>query len=95
LRSALAVALAIAALAGCGGGEEDERGYPEEAVATFVTTCSAQPGASRAACRCMIDRLQATMPYDEFRAADEAAREDREPTRAATAKLRAAADRCR
>jgi hypothetical protein len=35
------------------------------------------------------------MPYDEFVAADKAAREHREPTAAATAKLQAAADRCR
>lgn len=93
MRSALAVAAAITVLAACGGDDDD--GYPEKSVSAFVTTCSKQPGASREACSCMIERLQATMTYDEFLAADEAARQDREPTAASAAKLRAAADRCR
>jgi hypothetical protein len=95
LRSALAVAAAATALAGCGGGDDDKSGYPDKAVETFVSSCSKQPGASEEACRCVIDRLQVTMSYDEFVAADKAAREHREPTAASTAKLQAAADRCR
>jgi hypothetical protein len=43
----------------------------------------------------VIVRLQVTMSYDEFVAADNAAREHRGPTAASTAKLQAAADRCR
>lgn len=95
MRSALGVAAAAFALAGCGGGGDEKSGYPDEAVETFVASCSKQPGASKEACRCVIDRLQVTMPYDEFVAADKAARENREPAAKSTAKLQAAADRCR
>jgi hypothetical protein len=91
----LAVAAAAVALAGCGGGGETKSGYPDKAVKTFVASCSKQPGASQEACRCVIDRLQVTMPYDEFVAADKAARENREPKAASTAKLAAAAKGCR
>lgn len=94
MRSALAAAVAVAALAGCGGGD-DESAYPEKSVKAFVDTCSKQPGASRAACRCMIERLQETMSYAEFVAADNAARQGGEPNARAAAKLEAAADRCR
>jgi hypothetical protein len=94
LRSALAVAAAAALLAGCGG-EDNESGYPDKSVETFVGTCKKQPGSSEAACRCVIERLQVTMPYDEFVAADKALRENREPAAKSTAKLQAAADRCR
>lgn len=94
MRSALAVAAAVAALAACGGGDEDNA-YPKKSVELFVNTCSKQEGSTREACRCMIDRLQATMTYTEFVAADNAARQGGEPSAGAAAKLEAAADRCR
>jgi hypothetical protein len=43
----------------------------------------------------MIERLQETMSYAEFVAADNAARQGGEPNARAAAKLEAAADRCR
>jgi hypothetical protein len=91
---AAVAALTLALAAGCGGGD-DERGYPAKSVEAFVATCSKQNGVSEEACRCVIERLQETMSYDEFVAADEAARENREPTAASSAKLEAAADSCR
>jgi hypothetical protein len=87
-------ALVLALAAGCGGGDH-ESGYPKESVDAFVTTCSKQNGVSEEACRCVIGRLQKLMSYDEFVAADRAAREGREPAPASSAKLEAAADGCR
>lgn len=85
----------MAALAGCGGaGDEEERGYPDEAVASFVAECSRQPNASESACRCVIERLQVSMPYEEFARADEALRAERSPDEAALEKLQAAAGGC-
>jgi hypothetical protein len=94
LRSTLAVAATAALVAGCGG-KDDEGGYPDKAISNFVATCAKQPGSSEDACRCVIERLQITMPYDEFVATDEALREQREPAATSTAKLRAAAAGCR
>jgi hypothetical protein len=95
MRSGAAIAaLGLALAAGCGG-RDDESGYPKQSVEAFVTTCSKQSGVSAKACRCVIARLQKVMSYDEFVAADKAAREGREPTAASSAKLEAAADGCR
>jgi hypothetical protein len=91
---AVAIAALVLALAGCGGGDE-ESGYPKKSIDAFVATCSNQNGVSEEACRCVIGRLQKSMSYDEFVAADKATREGREPSAAASAKLEAAADGCR
>ena len=102
MRSALAATALVVVLAGCNGGdgatpetETGPAGYPQEAVANFVSECRAQPGATEAACRCVIDELQRTMPYEEFREADEALLEEREPDEAALEKLTEAAEACR
>jgi hypothetical protein len=93
LRSALAAAALVAALAGCGGGSDEN--YTKESVDRFVKACSKPADSSEAACRCVIERLQVTMPYDEFVAYDDALRNNRKPRASSVAKLRAAADRCR
>jgi hypothetical protein len=93
LRSALALALLVAALVGCGG-DDDEAAYPDEAVESFVSECRKQPNATEAACRCVIERLQVSMPYDEFERVDAALREERGPEQASLEKLQAAARGC-
>jgi hypothetical protein len=95
MRSGVAIAALVLALAAGCGGDDKENGYPKESVDAFVATCSKQNGVSEEACRCMIGRLQKLMTYEEFVAADKAAREGREPTAASSVKLEAAADGCR
>ena len=94
-RLAVLFALACAlGTAGCGGGG-DENGYPDAAVDNFVDSCTEQQGATEEACRCVIDRLQATMPYEEFEETDKALREKRQPDAAAQRKLTRAVQKCR
>jgi hypothetical protein len=63
--------LAAAFAAGCGGGGSD---YPDEAVQSFMRTCEAQAGATESSCRCVLDNLQETMSYEEFKRVDTAIR---------------------
>jgi hypothetical protein len=84
--------IAVAGLGGCGG--DDGSTYPDEAVEAFVSECRAQPKASEASCRCVIERLQVSMPYEEFARADDALRDERAPEKASIEKLEAAAEAC-
>ena len=93
MRSPIALALLVAALAGCGG-DDDQEDYPDEAIASFVSECRTQPGASESSCRCVIERLQVSMPYEEFARADEALREERAPDDSSVTKLQTAAEAC-
>ena len=93
MRHALAIAVvAIALGAGCGGGDEE---YPDEAVENFVDSCKSQEGATEEACRCVIERLKKTMPYEEFEDADRAVREEKPMKPESRAKLERAASQCR
>ena len=92
MRSAVALSFAVVGLAACGGGGED--GYPQESVDAFVSECRAQPNTTQRQCRCVVERLQETMPYEEFARADKALKENREPDAASLAKLRAAIEAC-
>ena len=89
----IAVVLALA-LAACGGGNGEE-GYPEEAVSNFMNSCTAQQGATEAACRCVINELERTMPFEEFEETDKALREKRRPAAASQQKLTRAVQKCR
>ena len=91
MRRALALAL-LAVAAGCGG--EEDRGYPDEAVETFVAECRRQANASESSCRCVIEQLQVSMPYEEFEHADEALRANRAPAASSVGKLETAAKAC-
>jgi hypothetical protein len=91
------VALAVAGLAACGGGgggRGGEHGYPEESIDAFVQECTVQPNTGERQCRCVVERLQETMPYEEFARADAALQENRQPAGASLAKLRAAVTAC-
>jgi hypothetical protein len=92
LRSAVALSFTVVGLAACGGGGED--GYPQESVEAFVRECRAQPNTTERQCSCVVERLQETMPYDEFAQADKALKENREPDASSLAKLRAAITAC-
>lgn len=94
MRSALALAGVAAVLAGCGGGSDENAGYPSEAVDRFVAECRREPGATADTCRCVIARLQETMPYAEFERADAALERGDEADAASIEKLRAAVAGC-
>ena len=93
------VALALVALAtmlaGCTTDQDDsnKEKYPTEAKQNFVDACvnsASQAGggdkkAQRSTCECVIEKLEATLPYDRkdpdvnsFKDADEAIREGKE-----------------
>lgn len=92
MRSGVALALAVAGLVSCGGNGED--GYPQESIDAFVQECAAQPNTAERQCRCVVERLEATMPYEEFARADAALNENRQPAPASLEKLRAAVTAC-
>ena len=92
MRSAVALSFTVVGLAACGGGGED--GYPQESVDAFVRECNAQPNTSERQCSCVVERLQETMPFDEFARADKALKENQEPDAASLTKLRAAIEAC-
>ena len=84
------------ALVGCGAGSDDDAGYPDEAVETFVSECQkAQEDTTEEACRCVIEHLQKTMPYEEFKRADAALKENEPVDEGSLVKLRTAAENCR
>ena len=91
--SRVALLLVALALAGCGNGGDE--GYPDQAEDNFVSSCVKQEGATKAACECVIERLQKTMPYEEFEALDTALREQKDPAPASERKLRDAVEACR
>ena len=92
MRSGLAVAFAVLGLAGCGAGSDD--GYPQESIDAFVKECAAQPNTVERQCRCVIERLQETLPYEQFALLDDALKENRRPDKASIGKLRAAVTAC-
>ena len=92
MRSGVALSFAVVGLAACGGGGED--GYPQESVDAFVSECRAQPNTNERQCSCVVERLQETMPYEEFARADKALKENQQPDAASLEKLRAAITDC-
>jgi hypothetical protein len=83
----------VLALSACGGDDSDsgagegigsEAGsgvngprypYPAATVREFVSSCA--ENGSRAVCECTIERLQQTLPFKDFDAADRAIRQER------------------
>jgi hypothetical protein len=62
--------LAAAFAAACGGKHE----YPDEAVNSFMTSCTSQAGATESSCRCVLDNLEESMSFEEFKRVDTAIR---------------------
>ena len=94
LRHLLLGLLATGAIAGCGSEDEGAARYPEQARTEFVEACDAQPNAARSVCECALEELERTMPYEEFKAADEAIREGEEADAASAEKLTASVEAC-
>ena len=91
MRSGAALAFVVVGVAACGGGED---GYPQESVDAFIRECREQPNTTERQCTCVVERLQETMPYEEFARADKALKESKEPDAASLEKLRAAITDC-
>jgi hypothetical protein len=95
LRRVAALGVLVLALGACGDNDGDE-GYPQESVDTFVAECQkAQKDTTEEACRCVIEHLQKTMPYEEFKRADAALKENEPVDEGSLVKLRTAAENCR
>ena len=89
-RSVIAALVLVAALAGCGGGDdvggegagggatstEGQNAYPQESIDAFMSSCM-DAGGTESECRCAIDSLQEQVSFEEFERIDEAAREGR------------------
>ena len=89
--TAVAVSLAATALAaGCGSGRAP---YPAKVEKGFLRACNAGERRPQA-CRCILSRLEATVPYDEFRLADEALRAGNRAPAATEKKVAAATNAC-
>ena len=73
MRAALVVAGVALALcaAGCGGGDS---GYPDAAREAFMRDCRAQARATEETCACVLEELERTVPYAEFRRGERALR---------------------
>jgi hypothetical protein len=71
LRSALL--LIVLVLAGCGGseGEGNRVSYPDDVRENFLSACVAQPGATQGECDCVLEHIEETVPFDEFRRLEE------------------------
>jgi hypothetical protein len=47
--------------------------YPQDARRAFLQACEAEPGATRAACACALERIEARYSFEAFRRIDRAA----------------------
>jgi hypothetical protein len=68
--------------------------YPAGVVRTFVDECAGS-SSQRKVCGCTIERLESTLPYPQFAAADRAIRSGRVVTRDTRAAIDAATEACR
>jgi hypothetical protein len=98
---------AAALAAGCGSSDKAKTGhakakqagahrypYPAAVTKQFITSCSDQGGAI-GVCHCVVERLQETLPYAKFQAADRALTRRQAVDRGARQALDAAAATCR
>jgi hypothetical protein len=47
--------------------------YPQDARRAFLQACEAEPGATRAACACALERIESRYSFEAFRRIDRAA----------------------
>jgi hypothetical protein len=96
---------AALSLGACGGDDSSDpakdtggdRGprypYPATTVRAFVNSCA--ENGSRAVCQCAIDRLQETLPFKDFDAADKAIRQDKPLSASTRRTIDEATEACR
>ena len=98
MKKALILLGIAATLAGCGsssdsGGED----YPKEARDAFVSDCVKSGGGEsvRERCTCVIDKLEDTVDYEDFKAVDAALRKGQEGDKEVVDDIEKAATECR
>ena len=95
LAAAAATALLIA---GCGSDDSDAgkagEKYPEDSRKAFLDSCDAQPSAERSVCECALEKIEATVSFNDFSKADKALREGKEVDAATQAKFEDATTEC-
>ncbi len=69
--------------------------YPQQVVDNFMKSCTAQPGATDAYCKCTIEELQAKLPFDKFKNADQAIQNDKKADPEAQKAIQDAIKTCR
>jgi hypothetical protein len=92
--TAIGVLAASCALAGCGGGDGSDNGYPKDAETNFLKACNAQAGTSQDKCQCALEKVEEKVPFDEFKKADEALRNGKQAPAATEKKLQDAVKEC-
>ena len=65
---------ALAGLGACGGDDSTATGYPSDVRDNFMRACKLNSSGNDTACRCILDRLEETVPYEDFKKADAAIR---------------------
>ena len=76
-RIALPLAVLSLGLAACGGDDNsssDNGKYPSQVEDNFLKACNATSHDKTEACKCALTKLEETLPYDDFKKADEAIR---------------------
>lgn len=69
--------------------------YPKPVVDNFMKSCTDQPNATESYCRCTVEELQRTLPYDKFKAADAAIQRGGKASPEARKAIEAAIKKCR
>jgi hypothetical protein len=94
---ALPLSVLSLGLAACGGGDSGDgsaNGYPGEVEKTFLDACKSTSKGNESACRCTLTKLEATVPYDDFKKADAAVRAGKAADPETSGKLTSAIKAC-
>ena len=91
---AVVCCLLASGAAGCGG---DGDGYPDSERQAFMRTCETELTTAEdrtAACECVLDEVERTIPYEQYKRAATAIREGTELDRSTAIQLRDAVQGC-
>jgi ABC-type phosphate/phosphonate transport system substrate-binding protein len=99
MKKALIVAAALTALAGCGTSSSSKGDkYPQAAVDNFIKQCVASGGGTndvKDRCTCVIDKLQNRVKFADFKKADDAIKNKKQPPKATIDAIDKAVSDCR